>query len=642
MNRILSKLTSIKLRISMSQNFKLHFVLKRLTYSLIVVMWSLLACHTEAPDEKKYRTDVLVIGDGTGAIAAAIASARQGASTMMITELPWLGGMLTSAGVSASDGNHWMPAGLWGEFRDSLRLRYRGADSLATGWISFTLFEPKVGASIFDNLASREAALTVLRETQWKSIEKEGDQWKVLISHDDKISEVRAKILVDGTDLGDIAAEAGASYDLGMDSRNQSGETMAPLEANDIIQDLTYVAILKDYGPDGAPVVTPSPEYDRKKYLCACQTLCDDPAIHPHPCSTMLTYAKLPRQKYMINWPNYGNDYYCNLIDLSPQERTAKLQGAKRQTLDFIYFIQNELGYRNLGLAKDEFPTEDHLPLMPYHREGRRINGLVRLNVNQILDPYAEGHESFMSGIAVGDYPIDHHHNQKPEAPEIDFPPVPSFNIPLGCLISRDIDHLLIADKAMSVTNIVNGASRLQPVILQVGQASGIAAAICSQSEKSVYDLNIREVQMAVLNQGGYLMPYFDVPPEHPHFISIQKVGATGILRGIGEPFQWANRTWFLPDSLATFGDLKRIEKIYPVRFIDKPDQSPVDLADLKQVAGQINGINIKPAQFDEIEIKENTPLTRAQLALCLDKVFRIFEEDQIQWNGKPARSASE
>jgi len=42
-------------------------------------------------------------------------------------------------------------------------------------------------------------------------------------------------------------------------------------------------------------------------------------------------------------------------------------------------------------------------------------------------------------------------------------------------------------------------------------------------------------------------MPYYDVKPDHPFFRDIQAIGATGILQGVGEPFQWANRTWFYP-----------------------------------------------------------------------------------------------
>lgn len=55
------------------------------------------------------QTEVLVVGGGTGGTAAAIQAARAGAKTLLVSEFPWLGGMLTAAGVAAPDGNELMP-----------------------------------------------------------------------------------------------------------------------------------------------------------------------------------------------------------------------------------------------------------------------------------------------------------------------------------------------------------------------------------------------------------------------------------------------------------------------------------------------------------------------------------------------------
>ena len=64
--------------------------------------------------------DVLIIGGGASGVTAGIQSARMGAATLIVEETEWLGGMLTSAGVSAVDGNYDLPAGLFGEFREHL------------------------------------------------------------------------------------------------------------------------------------------------------------------------------------------------------------------------------------------------------------------------------------------------------------------------------------------------------------------------------------------------------------------------------------------------------------------------------------------------------------------------------------------
>lgn len=71
------------------------------------------------------RTDVLIVGGGTGGTAAALQAARRGAQTILVSEGPWLGGMLTSAGVSAPDGNELraLQTGIWGAFLKALRQR---------------------------------------------------------------------------------------------------------------------------------------------------------------------------------------------------------------------------------------------------------------------------------------------------------------------------------------------------------------------------------------------------------------------------------------------------------------------------------------------------------------------------------------
>ena len=104
-------------------------------------------------------------------------------------------------------------------------------------------------------------------------------------------------------------------YDVGMESRHDTKEDIAPEEKNNIVQDITYVAILKDYGKD---VTIPCPEgYNKDEFACACAShVCIMPKEPDRVWSKdmMITYGKLPNNKYMINWPIEGNDYYVNLL----------------------------------------------------------------------------------------------------------------------------------------------------------------------------------------------------------------------------------------------------------------------------------------------------------------------------------------
>lgn len=600
------------------------------------------AC-TPVPEQEAISYDVLVLGEGTGAVAAAIQSARSGAKTLLVNPLPWLGGMLTSAGVSATDGNHQLPAGLWGEFRGLLRQHYGGADSLFTGWVSNTMFEPKVGARYWQQLADAEPLLTVVANATYEVAPRTEAGWPVtLMPEQGEASQVFGTELVDGTDLGDVAAALGVAYDLGMEASSYSGEAMAPAESNDIIQDFTYVAILKDYGAGTDHTISKPPRYDPQLFRCACQhDDCQEEGVHP--CQTMLSYGKLPNNKYLINWPIVGNDYYANMVELGPAERAKIYQKSKEHTLAFIYYIQNELGYKNLGLADDEFPTDDLLPLMPYHREGRRIKGKVRLQVHHLLQPFDYG--LYRTGVAVGDYPIDHHHDKNPDAPTIDFPAVPSFNIPLGTVIPQDVEHLVIADKAISVSNIVNGSSRLQPVILQIGQVAGLLAAMAAQQKVSPAAIDVRSLQDSLLVQGGYLMPYIDVLPEDPHFAAIHRVGATGILKGKGIPYKWANQTRFYPDTTLIAQTLADGLKGWV------PEKTLAPLKNQTMLSGtwllQVLAPNLKKTErFTEADIRAaiaacqgeayqpDQPLRKACVAVVLDRFLQPFHSRKVDLAG--------
>lgn len=191
------------------------------------------------------------------------------------------------------------------------------------------------------------------------------------------------------------------------------------------------------------------------------------------------------------------------------------------------------------------------------------------MNINHLTQPFDQPEKLYRTGIAVGDYPVDHHHAPEKNAPDIDFPRVPSFNIALGALIPQSIEGLIVCEKGISVSNIVNGSSRLQPCVLLTGQAGGILAALSIQQKKSVSQISVRAVQKELLKRKAHLLPYIDVLPNSIYWESIQRVGVTGILKGVGVPEGWANKTFFYPDSTITDQELAKglveFENKFPV-----------------------------------------------------------------------------
>lgn len=596
--------------------------------NLVLSIYLLLSCS----GVKEIETEVLVIGGTTSGISAGIQSARLGSETLIIEETGWLGGMITAAGVSAIDGNHNLHSGIWNEFRNRLRLHYGGASALATGWVSNTLFEPSTGDSIFKAMAAENSGLTVIYGFYPVSVIKKDIKVSGALfrnEHGDQLR-VTAKVVIDATDLGDVLFLAEAGYDIGMDSRKLTGEANAPEEKNDIVQDLTWVAILKDFGSGSDKTIEKPSGYNPDLYRGSCSMTVDSILIN---CEKMLTYGRLPNNKYMINWPKKGNDIYLNVIGMNREERKKELIKAKNHTLGFVYYIQTELGFKNLGLADDEFPTSDRLAIIPYHREGRRLRGIEQLTINNVIDRY-KGKPLYRTGISVGDYPVDHHHNSNPDAPVIIFPHVSSFNIPIGSLIPQNIDGLIVSDKPISVSNIINGSTRLQPVVLLTGQAAGALAALSVSKKINVREVSIRQVQQTLLDAGAYLMPLFDIGPDDPDFESIQRVTSSGILKVTGESYQWANRTWFHPDSVITIKEFTSGLNNFDSKIPEEDIVNPVTVGKVIAVLSDLLSKDVSAEVKVELKKKnaekqgKETPVTKRELAVLIDAIVHPFERE--------------
>lgn len=492
--------------------------MKRTLFILLAVLC--IACCTPS-------FDVIVVGGGASGSCAAIQAARSGARTMVLEEGPWLGGMLTSAGVSAVDGNFKLRAGLFGEFCDSLARRYGSLENLHTGWVSRIMFEPQIGAEVLLNMARREKNLTLVFSGRIRELRSLRSGWELRLEDG---SRVRTRILVDGTELGDVAAACGVPCDKG----NEDG----------VIQDLTMVLIVRDYG-HGEDRTIPKPEgYDPALYANCCINPLNRPSAKGQMLWTpeqMLSYGRLPGGDIMLNWPIEGNDCYADMIDASPERRKALRDSAAAISLGYLYFIQTELGYKSLGIAEGVFPTEDGLPLMPYHRESRRIHGIRRFTLADAVDPYSS--ELYSEGVAPGDYPVDHHHFRHPDWESLprEWPRIWPFSVPLGVMIPRDVDGLIVAEKSVSVDFAINGATRLQPVVMELGQAAGILAAICARENLSPRDVPVIRVQRELLRLGARIQPYLDANPGDEAFAEMQLAGSLGLVRAQSFSSGWTN-----------------------------------------------------------------------------------------------------
>lgn len=492
--------------------------------------------------------DVLVVGGGTGGTAAAIQAARRGANVVLVSELPWLGGMLTSAGVCAPDGNELaaFQTGIWGEFLKELQRRHPAG--LSHGWVSFFTYDPAVGAQIFADWVSALPNLTWIAGQRPREVLKNGDQLRLTGVRFDQLT-VNAKVILDGTELGDLLALAEVPHRWGWETQAQWQEPSAPISLSNPddalyaitakypVQSPTWVVIMQDYGEDAPLIENARPEADFSGAWAGYGEM------------QCLNYGRLPGDRFMLNWPQQGNDYGIGLHRLidSDVARAQYGQEAQQHSQSFAHHIQTQLG-RRYGLARNLFPRTDSSPggafaLMPYYRESRRLIGLTTLCESDILP--VEGGQTAklpvnsageMNAIALGNYPNDHHY------PGFEMPLAPKsigwggrqtgtpFTIPYDTLIPATAEGLLVCEKNISVSHIANGATRLQPLVLGIGQAAGMAAALCIEQACEPRGLaggsGLRSLQNALITEPtapAAVIPLFNLPPEHAHWQTVQQ-----------------------------------------------------------------------------------------------------------------------
>lgn len=485
-------------------------------------------------NHKIYTTDVLVVGGGVGGSAAAIQAARRGINVILVSEFPWLGGMLTSAGVPVPDGNElaaWQ-TGMWGEFLRELEQRQPGG--LDNSWVSFFSYEPRIGAEIFADWVNQLPNLQWIHGYVPEKVLREGNCITGVMFTD---FTVKAKITIDGTELGDLLALGDIPHRWGWELQSEFGEPSAPIEFNALtqrypVQSPTWVVVMQDFGEAIAPEIPPAPNYDESRFIGAWDG---------YGAEKFMNYGRLPGNRFMMNWPLKGNDWGENVGRLieSAAKRQEFLQECFCHSQNFAHFIQSKLG-RRYGLAEDVFPHSPTLPLPsssfalhPYFRESRRLIGLTTVCEQDIL-PIAGGNVAPLhpDAIAIGNYANDHHY------PDVKFTLQPKsirwggrwtgtpFTIPYTSLVPANINGFLACEKNISVSHIANGATRLQPVVLGIGQAVGMAAALCVIDNIQPRHLSVRKLQNILLENSHIptaITPLFNLQLSHPDWLHWQK-----------------------------------------------------------------------------------------------------------------------
>ncbi|MFD2874336.1 FAD-dependent oxidoreductase [Mucilaginibacter ximonensis] len=173
-------------------------------FALIFIFYSSLAV------AETIKTDVLVIGNGPGAVAAAIQSSRSKLKTVLLVNGSWMPTLQGKNMITLTDNSN-LPSGIWGEFRRQIHQFYKSKPAYDTTYNAPLQFEPFTGAGILKKIADTTSRLTLKLDAPYKTVEKDGTGWEVAYTQNGKIYYVKTKTLIDATEGNEVTKLAGAS-----------------------------------------------------------------------------------------------------------------------------------------------------------------------------------------------------------------------------------------------------------------------------------------------------------------------------------------------------------------------------------------------------------------------------------------------
>ena len=460
--------------------------------------------------------DVVVVGGGTAGTIAAIAAARTGAATLLVEQYGQIGGM-TNAGMTYLgflDGQGRPAArGIPQELFDRLIPLGAATPHIADplrGWVTqadpemlrYALMEMlgEAGAQLLlhaffsDVLMDRDALQGIVVET------KAGRQ------------AVPAKVVVDTTGDADVAARAGAPFELGRPEDGGVQPMSRMFRVGNVRLEKIY-AYLREHpeefsvpeGWDAPEGATYGVDY-----------------IEKTPGTTILLQhvvqkaqregkAVLPKNVFSIYTPPYRSgpaEVTLNATRVQgadptdPDQLTTAEIEADRQAMEVFRFLRSTVpGFEEARLLGT--------PYQVGVRESRRLVGEYTLTADDVLSG-----ADFPDVVARGAYPLDIHdvgkdvevmkrkvHGKSETMVVLQR----SYAIPYRSLLPRRIDSLLVAGRCLSASHEAASSARGQVVCMVTGQAAGVAAALSARSGVTPRRLPVTRLQAALRDQRAVL-----------------------------------------------------------------------------------------------------------------------------------------
>jgi hypothetical protein len=443
------------------------------------------------PVEAAPRADVLVVGGTPAGVAAALAAARLGDDVTLVAQGPVFGGVLTDATMDqwdlnlAPDGTQ-IEGGIFSEIHAALGDAFTPADA-ARVFGDLVASEPRIHAIV----SAEPVAVRVSGVAGGLQIEA------VTFARSGKPDfTIAAPVVIDATDDGDLAALAGARYDVG---RQDTGidEKMQAVTLMFTFDGVDWPALAAAYDPrvDGAGGVVGRRAWGYAKLMAGYKPLSSDVLVRD------LNLGHEASGSVSVN--------AIDVLDIDGRSasdllRARTLTGNEAPHL-LAYLREHLAGFADAHIG--------HFADAVYVRETRHVLGDEWLTADDVWNGVVPA-----DSIGLSSYPLDLH--PVTAATTLAYAPVRHvYGVPFGTLVPRGFTNLLMAGPSISASHEAAGSARVIPTTIEEGQADGTAAALVNARHITVAELSQTPAGITALQSGlrdaGAILAYTGTTVAH-------------------------------------------------------------------------------------------------------------------------------
>ncbi|MCU1378455.1 MAG: dependent oxidoreductase [Acidimicrobiales bacterium] len=444
-------------------------------------------------------SDVLVVGGGPAGLGAALGAAQAGADVVLAERYGFLGGNATAALVMPLMSFHTDSRVVGGASEDDTRLlptdhgegepvvagalwqllqRLTDAGgaippSRETGYV--VPFDPEVFKLVTFDLLDGCGVRYLLHSFASSILDVEERPHVVFETKSGPVA-VGAEVVVDCTGDGDMAASAGAPFEVGRpeDGLTQPMTLMFRMGQLDRARFADYVSGRPDQwrGVHGLWELIERAQAAGQLHLER-EDILFFATPHEHEVSVNSTRV-----------PALGTSVW----DLTRAERAAR-----NQLREIERFLRTSVP----GFERS-YNIQSGVQIGV--RETRRVLGDYQLTADDILSA-----RSFPDAIARGAYPVDIHDPVGTGTRLERVPPGEAYDIPLRSLLPQRLDRVLVAGRCISGTHEAHSSYRVMPISIATGQAAGVCAALAARDGRPTRAVEPAAVQQELRRQGALL-----------------------------------------------------------------------------------------------------------------------------------------